>query len=611
MSYQVIARKWRPQTFDQVTGQEHVTRALRNAVLGSRIPHALVLAGPRGVGKTTLARILARALNCDDGPTDSPCGTCAPCTDIITGNSSDVQEIDAASRTGVNDIRAVIEAIRYAPSPGKHRIFVIDEVHQLSSAAFNALLKTLEEPPPSSLFVLATTNPEKMPATILSRCQRYDLRLFTTQEVADRLAEICREEGIEISANSLRDLAREGQGSMRDSQTLLDQALAYGGDKVDDSTIAEMLDLVDRHVLEEILAACIDSDATKALEVAHKALKAGADPKRMSDSLAAFLRDLVVLSVAPNAEGLVEGGEAELKSLGELARRGGTSRLRRMFKALMGEQEDLAWAPQPGAVLEMALVRLATLPSGQDVADLLDRLHRLEKAPSPPGGSGPGPAAPTGGATPGERGGKKPPSQATQAPRASARPKAPQETLKEAPKQASKEAPKEASQKAPAPSGDPRPQEAANPSPSAQPAEATREPGALAAVMDRLRVFAAKDNQPLAAALEQAQLIEHAEDSLRIAPASSFQAKRLGDRIDELEDLAARFFQKATRVEIDHFAETSKSGTQSSKNGSRPRQQQEREKIQTALNDPVLNDAIKVLGGEIVKIVPLSGERST
>ncbi|MDE0885050.1 MAG: DNA polymerase III subunit gamma/tau [Myxococcota bacterium] len=583
MSYQVIARKWRPQTFDQVTGQEHVTRALRNAVLGSRIPHALVLAGPRGVGKTTLARILARSLNCDEGPTDTPCGTCASCADIIAGNSSDVQEIDAASRTGVNDIRAVIEAIRYAPSPGKHRIFVIDEVHQLSSAAFNALLKTLEEPPPSSLFVLATTNPEKMPATILSRCQRYDLRLFTTQEVAGRLEEICREEGIEISASSLRDLAREGQGSMRDSQTLLDQALAYGGDKVEDSTIAKMLDLVDRHVLEEILAACIDSDAAKALTVAHKALKAGADPKRMSDSLAAYLRDLVVLSVAPNAEGLVEGGEAELKSLGELARRGGTARLRRMFKALMGEQEDLAWAPQPGAVLEMALVRLATLPSGQDVAELLERLHRLEKTPSPPGGSGPGPATPTGGSAPGGRGKKKSPSQTT--------------------------APKGA----PAPSGQPAPKKeaGASPSPQHQAAEPTREPGALAAVMDRLRVFAAKDNQPLAASLEQARLTKHAEDSLQIAPASSFQAKRLADRIDELEDLATRFFQKTTRVEIDHFAETPTGGAKTSKSGARPRQQQEREKIQTALNDPVLNDAIKVLGGEIVKIVPLSGEQST
>ncbi len=599
MSYQVIARKWRPRTFDEVTGQEHVTKALRNAVLTSRIPHAIVLAGPRGVGKTTLARILAYSLNCDDGPTATPCGACPSCNDIVSGHSRDVQEIDAASRTGVNDIREVIEAIRYAPSPGKHRIFVIDEVHQLSTAAFNALLKTLEEPPPSSLFVLATTNPEKMPATILSRCQRYDLRLFTTQEVADRLTEICREEGIKISPNSVRDLAREGQGSMRDSQTLLDQALAYGGDEIEDSTIADMLDLVDRRVLEEILAACIDSDAAAALEVGHKALKAGADPKRMSDSLSGLLRDLVVLSVAPKTEGLVEGGEAELKALTELARRGGTARLRRMFKALMAEQEDLAWAPQPAAVLEMALVRLATLPKGQDVAELLERLHRLERSGPPAGNSNPPPSR-------GSASGQDP----TNGPNTSD------------PGKASASAPAVADALPPAPKASPpsarqapaQPEAAANraepvvsPAPSVG---AGNESPDLGALMDRLRAFAAKDNQPLSASLEQAKLVEQRTDYLRIAPGSSFQAKRLADRLEDLQNMACRFFGQATKVEVDPFVEGGTRKRGASASNAPPRRESDREKIQTALNHPVLNDAIKVLGGEIVKILPLSGERA-
>ena len=295
MSYLVLARKWRPGTFDDITGQEYITRSLKNAVSTGKTAHALLFSGPRGVGKTSSARILAKALNCKHGPTPNPCSECSFCVEIAEGKSLDVIEIDAASHTGVNDVREIIENIKYLPASGKYKIYIVDEAHMLSQSAFNALLKTLEEPPPHVVFILATTEVHKVPVTILSRCQRHDFKKVPVEQIRERLTTITAAEGIEVGEETLYTVAREADGSMRDALSLMDQLLATFGNSIAHDDALRILGVLDRNILKSVLRAVIGKDPKSAIEALNLAMEKGIEPKRFAEDLLRGLRHALLI----------------------------------------------------------------------------------------------------------------------------------------------------------------------------------------------------------------------------------------------------------------------------------------------------------------------------
>src|SRR6266513_1162781 len=298
MSYQVIARKWRPQKFDDVVGQQAVTRTLRNALTSDRLAQAFVFAGPRGVGKTTTARILARALNCVQGPTPDPCGTCEACVEITEGRDIDVLEIDAATHTGIDNVREVIiSGLAIRPARNRYKIFIIDEVHQLSTPSFNALLKSIEEPPPHVVFMMATTEIDKIPETVLSRSQVYEFRAIGSKAIADQLRKIVDDEGIAVGDDSLQLIARDAEGSMRDAQSKLDQVIAFTGKALSVEDVATVLGLVGRDLLLDAVEAVADEDAPAAFSLTARAVEMGYDLRAVCRELSRVVRDLLVISV--------------------------------------------------------------------------------------------------------------------------------------------------------------------------------------------------------------------------------------------------------------------------------------------------------------------------
>jgi len=390
MTYEVLALKYRPKVFEDLVGQETVTRTLTHAIQQNRIAHAFLFSGVRGVGKTTTARILAKALNCASGPTVRPCGECAACLEIARGSSLDVLEIDGASNNGVAEVRDIIEASRYAPSRDRFKIYIIDEVHMLSTPAFNALLKTLEEPPPSVKFIFATTEYHKIPDTILSRCQEFEFRTVSPSEIAQQLRRIVEAEGLKASEAALAILARTAEGSLRDGISALDQVIAAAGGDIGEEQVTEVLGLVEREVLRATARAIVARDTEAILRVVDGLSRSGRDLRFFTSALMQYLRDVLVIRVAPTASDLLDvpGERADLE---ELARELSEEDLVRSLEVLTLAEDGLRMSPEPRFHLEMALLKIAQLRRLASFEELLSRFERLASGGPPP--SPPAPAA--------------------------------------------------------------------------------------------------------------------------------------------------------------------------------------------------------------------------
>jgi DNA polymerase-3 subunit gamma/tau len=412
MSYVVLARKWRPQSFEDLVGQDHVSTTLGNAIAQNRVAHAFLFTGVRGVGKTTSARIMAKALNCANGPTATPCQQCPACKEITAGNDVDVQEIDGASYNGVDEVRRLQESLPYRPQRDRFKIFIVDEVHMLSNAAWNAFLKTLEEPPPHVKFIFATTEVHKVPVTILSRCQRYDFKLITAQQIAARLRWVLEQEKVLADDGAVAAIAREAAGSMRDAMSLLDQVIAWvgtEGDKLTGEGVAKVLGVADREVLHRLAESVLAGNAGEAVRIVGQLAREGYDLPHVARDFLAHLRDLVIAKISPDPGPLLDLADAEVADVKALVAHADADDLLRLHQGFSRSFDDIVRSGQPRASLEMTLVRLSRRPPLLPVDELLRRLGDLERrlggGAGGPGAGGADRGGPPRGAPPGGPGG--------------------------------------------------------------------------------------------------------------------------------------------------------------------------------------------------------------
>ncbi|MFZ3157264.1 MAG: DNA polymerase III subunit gamma/tau [Smithella sp.] len=379
MEYLVLARKFRPQTFEDVAGQEHVVKTLRNSIGQGRVAHAFLFSGPRGVGKTSVARILAKSLNCEKGPTATPCNICSNCREITNGSSLDVREIDGASNRGIDEIRELRENVKFAPVASKYKIYIIDEVHMLTREAFNALLKTLEEPPNHVIFIFATTENHKVPATILSRCQCYDFRRISLSEIAANLGGVAAKEGIKISPSALLWIAEAGDGSMRDAQSIFDQVISYAGMDIKDDDVEESLGLADRKYLFRISEAVLQRNAGACLIIIEEAYLAGIDMKHFYQILLRHFRNLLLIKIAADGSSSFDIAPEQIEKLKNQVQAIARETLQRFVEIMIAEESSFLRSQEPRMKLEAIIVKMAYLEPIIPLGEIISTIENIEQ----------------------------------------------------------------------------------------------------------------------------------------------------------------------------------------------------------------------------------------
>jgi len=574
MSYLVLARKWRPQTFEDLIGQEHVSRTLSNSIANDRVHHAFLFTGARGVGKTSAARIFAKALNCEQGPTAQPCNRCKICVEITSGRSSDVFEIDGASNTGVDDVRELRENIRYLPSGARYKIFIIDEVHMLSINAFNALLKTLEEPPAHAKFIFATTEPHKIPVTILSRTQRFDFRKIALPKIVERLRSIADAEGLKVSDRALTLVARRGEGSMRDSLSALDQVIAFCGMEIEDGDVQGLLGMVDRRLLLEAAEALLQRDSYRALDLVRRVDHLGHSFRRFCQDLVDVFRSLIILKVVETPGELLDLTQGELRELADLARDRSQEDLQRMAALLLKTEAELASSNFPRLSLEMAMVRLSRLPEARELGSLIRKIEALENRIQASGMPAPS-AAP-----------------------AAAPPLRRSEPRREIPLPPQEPVPRPA---APGEGAFP----AVDPPGSGREASASAPGGSWEDVVRHVR----GQKAGLASLLEHASLLKLDDKTLEIAyVAGSFYFSKMSDpgTLETLGALVQQCLGRPMQIRVKALDRQSEPPPPSLLQEKKVREEDHRSRVrEEALGHPMVQKALEVFGAEVVQVKPL------